>query len=203
MTDFHAKVAERAIRTNAPPANAPAAAVIFGDTPLVWPVCKAPAAVAVHQLGRWFTELLQAWPPQITGGDATELRWTTWVHLLVDFMMATGTRPPTYRHERWDNPADGPSAGMTPWAMSTQARWFARQIRCLTRHSNVAFQTTATRPDSIALQVWMTAVGVAYPKQCHDVVEAWLHNKLHGVCRRHCRAWTSLPRPTFCPEMHT
>ena len=34
-------------------------------------------------------------------------------------------------------------------------------------------------------------------------VEAWLHRHLpNGPCRRHCREWRPLPRPSLCPDMH-
>ena len=192
---YHALVADEATKSTAPILlDSRPRQELRGSRELAWTTGQPCAEITARLFGHWFTRLLGPWLMAVTEGAECEACWVTWFHLLIDFTLETGTRPPVYWAGGWQNPATGAGAGLFRWDR------FARQVRHAVRHAGGNIETSEVRPDSSSIGVKTSCVWLNYPDSRLYRVEAWMAERLdRGACRRHDRSWRNLPFPSLLP----
>ena len=199
---FHRWMALRSTRSAQPASTqAPAHFVVQGHTPLVWPLGTTCRGRSAAQYGSWFTDALAPWLHLVTDGQALDLGWISWIHLMVDFMLSTGLHPPLRRGTTWIDERVGPAGGLYRWDAASTSRAFARQVRFVCTEQGQQLQTTETRSVGAALNLQTSCLWARYPKGRLDVVDGWMVKQLGllsggALLHRHSRTWKRLPRPT-------
>ena len=135
---------------------------------------------------------MASWLPKVSGGSDVEVGWVSWLHIVVDFIMAKGLHPPRRRGKAWFDERTGPARGLHRWDVSVASRSFAQQVRFLCKEQGVPLQTTETRSRGTALNLQTSCLWVSYP---YHRLEG--HQTGGALQHRHCRVWKLLPRPAF------
>ena len=205
VVSYHQWMARLSTRSAQPAITGdPAGFRILGTRPFQWDQELARLGRSLAHFGRWFTDLVNPWLHKVTSGSDEDLHWISWTHLVVDFIMTTGVRPPIWWRKTWINPGVGPAAGLYPWCITIASRSLAKQVRYLAREAGRDMQTTETRPHGAAFNLQTSCIWMRYPRVRHEVVDAWLVSQLGHITQgrlihRHTRVWKALPMPSCCP----
>ena len=203
MVTFHRWMARKATRAQQP-ANLrePAPFQVKGDVVFRWPTDTPCVGRSSSHFGSWFTDVMASWLPKISRGSDDEVGWVSWLHLVLDFIMATGLHPPRRRGKTWFDERIGPARGLHRWEVSVASRSFAQQVRFPCKEQGIQMQTTETRSRGAALSLQTSCLWVAYPSARLEIVDVWMIGQLvrqtgGALQHRHCRVWKHLPRPAF------
>ena len=204
---FHSWMARKATRSQQQAAlREPEAFQVRGNTVLRWQAGTPCRGRSASHYGHWFTDVVASWLPAVSGGEDSDVGWVSWLHLVLDFMMATGLHPPRRKGKSWFDERAGPAQGLYRWDVSVASRSFAQQIRFICREQGIPLQTTETRSRGAALSLQTSCLWVAYPSKRLEIVDGWMIEQLGhrtgGVLQhRHCRVWKLLPRPAYLAEL--
>ena len=179
---------------------------VLGQVPFVWEPGQACRGRSAAHYGAWFTDVASPWLASITGGGTDELGWISWIHLMVDFMMSTGLRPPVRRGAAWIDERSGPAGGLHRWDAVSTSRSLVKQVRFLSKEQGLRLQTTETRSMGSAFNLQTSCLWTPYPKSRLLIVDSWITKQLAtlaggALLHRHHRGWKLLPRPMLSMEL--
>ena len=201
VIDFHKWMAHTATRASHPTNHREGIGFqVRGNTPFRWPTQQPGLDKASGLYGAWFIALVCPWLASVTAGTDADLCWVSWVHLVTDFVMDTGIRPPLRWRSNWLDVRKGPAQGLYPWNMATASRSFAKQVRYLAKEAGISLQTTETRPCGTSFHLQTSCVWTRYPKARLELVDRWLTLQMESLkggkrCHRHLRLWRAIPQP--------
>ena len=201
---FHGWMANTATRSSQPANRREGASFqVRENTPFHWPAQQQGSDKAAGLYGA----LVCPWLASVTAGADTDLCWVSWVHLVTDFVMDTGIRPPLRWRAKWLDVRRGPAQGLYPWNMATASRSFAKQVRYLAKEAGLRLQTTETRPYGTSFHLQTSCVWTRYPRARHEIVDRWLTLQMETLkggklCHRHLRLWRAVPQPPQNAGLH-